>query len=57
MRVNFIDVKRLVEAGEADHVVESMTRLLSRPMLEQYSHIRRGVSSVCSATLCFSRRF
>ena len=33
-------VTRLLEAGEADHVVESITGHLSRRMLEHYSHIR-----------------
>jgi hypothetical protein len=31
---------RLLEAGEPDHVVESITGHLSRRMLEHYSHIR-----------------
>ena len=31
---------RLLEAGEQDHVVESITGYLSRRMLEHYSHIR-----------------
>ena len=31
---------RLLEAGEPDHVVESITGHLSRRMLEPYSHIR-----------------
>jgi hypothetical protein len=30
----------LLEAGEPDHVVESITGHLSRRMLEHYSHIR-----------------
>ena len=33
-------VTRLLEAGEPDHVVESITGHLSRRMLEHYSHIR-----------------
>lgn len=33
-------VTRLLEAGEPDHVVESITGHLSRWMLEHYSHIR-----------------
>ena len=33
-------VTRLLEAGEPDHVVESITEHLSRRMLEHYSHIR-----------------
>jgi integrase len=33
-------VTRLVEAGEPDHVVESIMGHLSRRMLEHYSHIR-----------------
>lgn len=33
-------VTRLLEAGEPDHVVESITGHLSRRMLEPYSHIR-----------------
>lgn len=33
-------VTRLLEAGERDHVVESITGHLSRRMLEHYSHIR-----------------
>ena len=33
-------VTRLLEAGEPDHVVESITGQLSRRMLEHYSHIR-----------------
>jgi integrase len=33
-------VTELLEAGEADHVVESITGHLSRKMLEHYSHIR-----------------
>jgi integrase len=33
-------VTRLLEAGEPDHVVESVTGHLSRRMLEHYSHIR-----------------
>ena len=33
-------VTRLLEAGEPDHVVESITGHLSRRMLEDYSHIR-----------------
>ena len=36
-------VTRLLEAGEPDHVVESMTGHLSRRMLEHYSHIRLKV--------------
>jgi hypothetical protein len=31
---------RLLEAGEPDHVVESITGHLLRRMLEHYSHIR-----------------
>jgi hypothetical protein len=31
---------RLLEAGEPDHVVESITGHLSRRMLEHYSHVR-----------------
>ena len=33
-------VTRLLEAGEPDHVVESITGHLSRRMLEHYSHLR-----------------
>jgi integrase len=33
-------VTRLLEAGEPDHVVESITGHLSRRMLERHSHIR-----------------
>ncbi|HET9265091.1 MAG TPA: tyrosine-type recombinase/integrase [Vicinamibacterales bacterium] len=33
-------VTRLLEAGEPDHVVESITGHLSRRMLEHFSHIR-----------------
>jgi integrase len=33
-------VTRLLEAGEPDHVVESITGHFSRRMLEHYSHIR-----------------
>ena len=33
-------VTRLLEAGEPDHVVESITGHLGRRMLEHYSHIR-----------------
>jgi integrase len=33
-------VTRLLETGEPDHVVESITGHLSRRMLEHYSHIR-----------------
>jgi hypothetical protein len=33
-------VTRLLEAGEPDHVVESITGHLSRRMLEHHSHIR-----------------
>jgi integrase len=33
-------VTRLLEAGEPDHVIESITGHLSRRMLEHYSHIR-----------------
>jgi intergrase/recombinase len=33
-------VTRLLEAGEPDHVVESITGHLSRRMLEHYSDIR-----------------
>jgi hypothetical protein len=33
-------VTRLLEAGEPDHVVESITEHLWRRMLEPYSHIR-----------------
>jgi integrase len=33
-------VTRLLEAGEPDHVVESITGHLSRRMLEHYSHVR-----------------
>jgi integrase len=33
-------ITRLLEAGEPDHVVESITGHLSRRMLEHYSHIR-----------------
>ncbi|MGH8636009.1 MAG: hypothetical protein ACREUZ_02630 [Burkholderiales bacterium] len=33
-------VRRLLEAGEPDHAVESITGHLSRRMLEHYSHIR-----------------
>jgi hypothetical protein len=31
---------RLLEAGEPDHAVESITGYLSRRMLEHYPHIR-----------------
>jgi hypothetical protein len=33
-------VTELLEVGEPDHVVESITGPLSRRMLEHYSHIR-----------------
>ena len=33
-------VTRFLEAGESDHVVESITGHLSRRMLEHYSQIR-----------------
>jgi hypothetical protein len=33
-------MKRLLEAGEPNHVVESITGHLPRLMLEHYSHIR-----------------
>jgi intergrase/recombinase len=33
-------VTRLLEAGEPDHVVESITGHLSRRLLEHYSHLR-----------------
>ena len=33
-------ITRLLEAGEPDHVVESITGHLSRRMLEHYAHIR-----------------
>ncbi|MGH9257204.1 MAG: tyrosine-type recombinase/integrase [Vicinamibacterales bacterium] len=33
-------ITELLEAGEPDHVVESITGHLSRRMLEHYSHIR-----------------
>lgn len=39
-------VTRLLEAGEPDHVVESITGHLSRRMLEHYSHIRLNAKKV-----------
>ena len=33
-------ITELAEMGAADHVLESITGLLSRRMLEHYSHIR-----------------
>lgn len=39
-------VTRLLEAGEPDHVVESITGHLSRRMLEHYSHIRLAAKKV-----------
>ena len=41
---------RLLEAGEADHVVESITGHLSRRMLEHYSHIRLNAKKAHSIT-------
>ena len=41
---------RLLEAGEPDHVVESITGHLSRRMLEHYSHIRLNAKKAHSIT-------
>ena len=48
-------VTRLLEAGEPDHVVESMTGHLSRRMLEHYSHIRLSAKRAALARLDSSR--
>jgi len=39
-------VTRLLEAGQPDHVVESITGHLSRRMLEHYSHIRLAAKTL-----------
>jgi hypothetical protein len=41
-------VTRLLEAGEPDHVVESIAGPLSRRMLEHFSHIRLNGKKRCS---------
>jgi integrase len=48
-------VTRLLEAGEPDHVVESITGHLSRRMLEHYSHIRLAAKKAALDRLQASR--
>jgi integrase len=49
-------VTRLLEAGEPDHVVESITGRLSRRMLEHYSHIRLNAKKAALDRLDSSTR-
>jgi hypothetical protein len=49
-------VTRLLEAGEPDHVVESITGHLSRRMLEHYSHIRLSAKTAALDRLGESSR-
>ncbi len=49
-------VTRLLEAGEPDHVVESITGHLSRRMLEHYSHIRLAAKKAALDRLQGGRR-
>jgi hypothetical protein len=49
-------VTRLLEAGEPDHVVESITGHLSRRMLEHYSHIRLTAKSAALDRLSEPRK-
>jgi integrase len=49
-------VTRLLEAGEPDHVVESITGHLSRRMLEHYSHIRLNAKKAALDRLDESRK-
>ena len=49
-------VTRLLEAGEPDHVVESITGHLSRRMLEHYSHIRLNAKKAALDRLDTSTR-
>lgn len=49
-------VTRLLEAGESDHVVESITGHLSRRMLEHHSHIRLTAKKAALDRLQQSRR-
>jgi integrase len=49
-------VTRLLEAGEPDHVVESITGHLSRRMLEHYSHIRLNAKKAALDRLDASAR-
>ena len=49
-------VTRLLEAGEPDHVVESITGHLSRRMLEHYSHIRLKAKKAALDRLDGSRK-
>jgi integrase len=49
-------VTRLLEAGEPDHVVESITGHLSRRMLEHYSHIRLAAKKLALDRLAFRKK-
>jgi mannose-6-phosphate isomerase-like protein (cupin superfamily) len=49
-------VTRLLEAGEPDHVVESITGHLSRRMLEHYSHIRLNAKKAALDRLAASTK-
>jgi integrase len=49
-------VTRLLEAGEPDHVVESITGHLSRRMLEHYSHIRLAAKRTALDRLAVPRK-
>jgi integrase len=49
-------VTRLLEAGEPDHVVESITGHLSKRMLQHYSHIRMAAKKAALDRLDESRK-
>jgi len=49
-------VTRLLEAGEPDHVVESITGHLSKRMLQHYSHIRMAAKKAALERLDAARK-